>query len=80
MVFEFLNRRGASSEAIETKASAAGRVIAWQTGGRVAWSPRDVVSLTRSGFAGNLPRRLQLYQLYCKTPRNAMKIMIFCAF
>jgi len=37
----------------ETKASAAGPVIAWQGAGRVVWSPRDVVSLTRAGFLGN---------------------------
>jgi HK97 family phage portal protein len=37
----------------ERKASAAGRVVAWGSSGRVAWSPRDVVSLTRAGFAGN---------------------------
>ena len=28
-------------------------MVAWQSGGRVAWSPRDTVSLTRSGFSGN---------------------------
>ena len=37
----------------ETKASAAGRVMAWGSAGRVAWSPRDTVSLTRAGFLGN---------------------------
>ena len=37
----------------EVKASAAGAVIAFQTGGRAAWSPRDTVSLTRAGFQGN---------------------------
>ncbi|WP_377186942.1 phage portal protein [Ruegeria meonggei] len=52
MVFDFL-RRGTACEAPETKASAAGPVMAWQTGGRVAWSPRDTVSLTRTGFSGN---------------------------
>ncbi len=52
MVFDFL-RRGAAGEAPEVKASAAGTVVAWQTGGRVAWSPRDAVSLTRTGFSGN---------------------------
>ncbi|SMO36011.1 phage portal protein [Ruegeria faecimaris] len=52
MVFDFL-RRGAAEEAPEAKASAAGPVVAWQTGGRVAWSPRDTVSLTRTGFSGN---------------------------
>jgi HK97 family phage portal protein len=28
-------------------------VVAYQTSGRVAWSPRDAVSLTRTGFANN---------------------------
>ncbi len=37
----------------EAKASATGRVIAWGSSGRVAWSPRDTVSLTKTGFAGN---------------------------
>ncbi|WP_170528886.1 phage portal protein [Ruegeria arenilitoris] len=52
MVFDFL-RRGSAEKAAEAKASAAGPVVAWQTGGRVAWSPRDTVSLTRTGFSGN---------------------------
>ncbi len=52
MVFDFL-RRGSAGEAPEAKASAAGPVVALQTGGRVAWSPRDAVSLTRTGFSGN---------------------------
>ncbi len=52
MVFDFL-RRGSAEAATEAKASAAGPVVAWQTGGRVAWSPRDAVSLTRTGFSGN---------------------------
>ncbi|WP_170343931.1 phage portal protein [Ruegeria atlantica] len=52
MVFDFL-RRGSAEAAPEAKASAAGPVVAWQTGGRVAWSPRDAVSLTRTGFSGN---------------------------
>ncbi len=37
----------------ERKASATGRVVAWGSSGRVAWSPRDVVSLTKAGFLGN---------------------------
>ncbi|GFE49883.1 portal protein [Roseobacter cerasinus] len=52
MVFDFL-KRGAVSEAPEQKASAAGPVVAYQTSGRVAWSPRDAVSLTRTGFSSN---------------------------
>ncbi|MCV3271142.1 phage portal protein [Roseobacter sinensis] len=52
MVFDFL-KRGAVSDVPEQKASAAGPVVAYQTSGRVAWSPRDAVSLTRTGFSGN---------------------------
>lgn len=52
MVFDFL-KRGAS-EMPETKASATGPVVASVSGvGRVAWSPRDTVTLTRVGFIGN---------------------------
>ncbi|MEQ6247732.1 phage portal protein [Sulfitobacter sp. HNIBRBA3233] len=50
-MFDFL-RRG-TDEVVETKASASGRVVAVQGAGRAAWSPRDTVSLTRTGFAGN---------------------------
>ncbi|WP_353471996.1 phage portal protein [Salipiger sp. H15] len=53
MVFDFL-RRGREAEPVaETKASAAGRLIAVLATGRVAWSPRDTGSLTRQGFTGN---------------------------
>jgi HK97 family phage portal protein len=38
---------------VERKASAAARVAVWGSVGRVAWSPRDTVSLTRNGFQGN---------------------------
>jgi HK97 family phage portal protein len=51
MVFDFMRR--APKAAPEAKASATGRVMAWAGSGRVAWSPRDVVSLTKSGFQGN---------------------------
>ncbi len=37
----------------QVKASATGPVIAYASSGRVAWSPRDTVSLTRTGFQGN---------------------------
>jgi len=50
-VFDFLKR--GTTEVAEVKASATGRVVGVQTSGRVAWSPRDTVSLTRTGFAGN---------------------------
>ncbi|THD84364.1 phage portal protein [Aliigemmobacter aestuarii] len=54
MVFDFLRRTERAAEPVpETKASATGRVIAWGGAGRVAWSPRDTVSLTRNGFLGN---------------------------
>lgn len=54
-MFDFLKRTGEAATAAvpEKKASATGRVIAWASSGRVAWSPRDVVSLARSGFQGN---------------------------
>ncbi|MCR9126074.1 MAG: phage portal protein [Rhodobacteraceae bacterium] len=55
MVFEFL-RRSAQPQpapAPERKASAAGPIVASHSSGRVAWSPRDTVSLTRTGFSGN---------------------------
>jgi len=51
MVLDFF-RRGAAAVP-EQKASATGPVIAYHGAGRVAWSPRDVVSLTRAGFSGN---------------------------
>lgn len=51
MVFDFL-RRGAAPVP-EQKASATGPVIAYGGSGRVAWSPRDTVSLTKTGFLGN---------------------------
>lgn len=51
-MFEFL-RRSESQDVVETKASATGPVVAWSTNGRVAWTPRDTVSLTKAGFSGN---------------------------
>ncbi|WP_108484076.1 phage portal protein [Oceaniglobus ichthyenteri] len=50
MVFDFLKR---SATVPEAKASATGPVVAYGSSGRVAWSARDTVSLTRSGFVGN---------------------------
>ncbi|WP_102109353.1 phage portal protein [Oceaniglobus roseus] len=52
MAFDFLKRSRATA-APEAKASASGPVIAWGGSGRVAWSPRDTVSLVRTGFTGN---------------------------
>jgi len=51
-MFEFL-RRSETKDVVETKASATGPVVAWSTNGRVAWTPRDAVSLTKAGFSGN---------------------------
>ncbi|MFA9232517.1 MAG: phage portal protein, partial [Microgenomates group bacterium] len=52
MLFDFL-KRPQSEPVIMTKASAAGRVVAWGTTGRVAWSPRDAVTLAKNGFQAN---------------------------
>ncbi len=51
MKFSFFGRGG--DVVPEVKASATGRVAAWGGSGRVAWSPRDTVSLTKVGFLGN---------------------------
>ncbi|WP_068116586.1 phage portal protein [Tropicimonas marinistellae] len=56
MVLDFLRRSGDATETPrppERKASATGPVVAWQGSGRVVWSPRDTVSLTKTGFTGN---------------------------
>ncbi|MCJ8139294.1 phage portal protein [Falsirhodobacter halotolerans] len=50
-MFDFLKRGAAVVP--EAKASATGPVISYQSSGRVAWSPRDTVSLTKVGFQGN---------------------------
>ena len=52
MILDFF-KSGAAPRVPEHKASAAGPVMAWHGAGRVAWSPRDAVSLTRTGFSGN---------------------------
>ncbi|AWB48946.1 phage portal protein [Gemmobacter aquarius] len=49
MVWKFLRK----AEVPEVKASATGRVVAWGNQGRVRWSPRDVGSLSRTGFMAN---------------------------
>ncbi len=51
MILDFL--RKAPETLPERKASASAKVVAWGGTGRVAWSPRDTVSLTRNGFQGN---------------------------
>lgn len=57
MILDFFRSAGSAGAADrdvpETKASAAGPVMAWHGAGRVAWSPRDTVTLTRTGFSGN---------------------------
>ncbi len=54
-MFDFLRRPAATAAVVvpERKASATGKVVAFHSSGRVAWSPRDTGSLTRVGFAGN---------------------------
>jgi HK97 family phage portal protein len=51
MVLEFLQKTPVAVP--ERKASASAKIVAWGSGSRVAWSPRDTVSLTRNGFQGN---------------------------
>ncbi|EPX81937.1 phage portal protein [Salipiger mucosus] len=55
MVLDFLwrDRDGAQVRPEEAKASATGPLVAYHGAGRVAWSPRDTGSLTRTGFVGN---------------------------
>ena len=53
MILDLFRQGTTAQDVPETKASATGRVAAWHSAGRVAWSPRDAVSLTRTGFAGN---------------------------
>ncbi|EBA03692.1 portal protein, HK97 family [Rhodobacterales bacterium HTCC2150] len=50
MVFQLFRRAEAQPE---QKASATGPLMALHGAGRVAWSPRDTVSLTRAGFSSN---------------------------
>ncbi len=65
MVFDFL-KRAAPVAVPEQKASATGRVVAMQGGGRAVWSARDVVSLTRTGFQGN-PVGFRVVKLIAET-------------
>ncbi len=51
MKFNMFSRGAAAVP--EAKASASGPVIAWGGSGRVAWSARDTVTLTKVGFLGN---------------------------
>lgn len=52
-MFDFFKRQDAAETPPEAKASATGKVIAWATGGRSVWGPRDAASLTRAGFTSN---------------------------
>lgn len=54
-MFDFFSKGAAAKTAgvPETKASAAGRTMAWAMQGRSGWSARDTVSLTRAGFTSN---------------------------
>ena len=49
----FRRETAAAAGPVAAKASATGRIVAWGSSGRVVWSPRDTVSLTRTGFSGN---------------------------
>lgn len=53
MIVDFFRQRGAEPAVPEQKASATGPIMAWHGAGRVAWSPRDSVTLTKTGFSGN---------------------------
>jgi HK97 family phage portal protein len=46
-------RASVAAQPVEAKASAAAPVIALQTHGRPAWTPRDYATLAREGFARN---------------------------
>ena len=67
MVFDFLRRQD-TRDAVsvpEVKASATGRVVAHMSAGRIAWSPRDTVSLTKQAFSGN-PVGFRAVKLICE--------------
>jgi HK97 family phage portal protein len=53
MILDYFRQGGDAQNVPEKKASATGRVAAWHSSGRVAWSPRDTASLTRTGFSAN---------------------------
>ena len=48
-----LTSRLASLFSLEAKASKAAKIIAWASGGHPVWTPRDLASLAREGFAKN---------------------------
>ena len=59
MRIPFLAPRGSAAEPVrppeshEAKASATGPLIAFQSAGRPAWTPRNYAALAREGYAGN---------------------------
>lgn len=75
MVFDFLKR---SEVAVpEQKASATGPVINYHGTGRVAWSPRDTVSLTKTGFLGN-PIGFRAVKLIAETAASMPLVLQDC--
>ena len=52
-MFDFLRGDKSDKSVPEVKASATGPLVAYTSGGRAAWSPRDAVSLTKTGFTNN---------------------------
>ncbi|WP_323006281.1 phage portal protein [Pseudorhodobacter sp.] len=75
MVFDFLKR---SEVAVpEQKASASGPVINYSSSGRVAWSPRDTVSLTKTGFLGN-PIGFRAVKLIAETAASMPLVLQDC--
>ncbi|MBZ8118507.1 phage portal protein [Roseovarius sp. LXJ103] len=53
MIMDFFRQSAETTQPPEAKASAAGRVVAWQGMSRSVWSGRDTGALMRNGFAGN---------------------------
>jgi len=53
MILDFFRQGGTVQTVPEQKASATGPIMSWHGAGRVAWSPRDTVTLTKTGFSGN---------------------------
>lgn len=75
MVFDFLKR--APVMVPEKKASAAGPVINYSSSNRVAWSPRDTVSLTKTGFLGN-PIGFRAVKLIAETAASMPLVLQDC--
>jgi HK97 family phage portal protein len=75
MVFDFLKRSAIAVP--EQKASATGPVINYHGTGRVAWSPRDTVSLTKTGFLGN-PIGFRAVKLIAETAASMPLVLQDC--